>query len=187
MFSHVSIILFMGGGVSQHTLGKWVVYPSMHLDRGVCVSQDALRWGPCGQGCCVDEGCEQGVYTPDTSKIGTAAGGTHHTRMHFFVHYEITLRQQGYIFLVNVKVSAKKLDGCTSWSIHSIASFKCSKKRDFRDTLLSLGPRIVVNTGEVDSFGTMSVKRFVDTQEIVFNVRAERDAQVGYELREYIK
>ena len=33
----------------------------------------------------------------------------------------------------------------------------------------------------------MKVKPFVDTQEIVFNVRAERDAQVSYELRDYIK
>lgn len=44
-----------------------------------------------------------------------------------------------------------------------------------------------MNTGEVDSLGTMKVKPFVDTQEIVFNVRAERDAQVSYELRDYIK
>lgn len=44
-----------------------------------------------------------------------------------------------------------------------------------------------MNTGEVDSFGTMKVKPFADAQEIVFNVRAERDAQVSYELRDYIK
>ena len=50
-----------------------------------------------------------------------------------------------------------------------------------------LGPRFVVNTGEVDSFGTVKVKLSADTQEIVYSVRAKRDAQVSYQFRENVE
>ena len=64
------------------------------------------------------------------------------------------------------------------WKYSYIPSNFVSGDQIFIVACVLSGPRFVVNTGEADPLGTVTIKPMTDTREIVFNVRAERDAQV---------